>query len=118
MSEAVFRFHIDWGSYSRGTQLHISTKLGEKFDSVLMAPMAKRREPGEITLPFLEETYEESRDNVGAVTNFLQAALDAAWEYGLRPKGVNDPAVGLAELRATKGHLEDMRALVFKSDKP
>ena len=42
------------------------------------------------------------------VRGFLQAALDAAWEMGLRPKGFADHA---NELTAVRYHLEDMRAL-------
>lgn len=44
-------------------------------------------------------------------TDFLQAALDHAWEVGLRPRGFFDTP---NELAATRAHLHDMRALVFK----
>ena len=40
--------------------------------------------------------------------DFLQAALDVAWEIGLRPDGYQDHT---NELKATRYHLEDMRAL-------
>lgn len=39
---------------------------------------------------------------------FLQAALEAAWEMGLRPKSFADHT---NELTAVRYHLEDMRAL-------
>lgn len=42
------------------------------------------------------------------IRGFLQAALDQAWELGLRPKGVTD---NTDELAAVRYHLEDMRAL-------
>ncbi len=42
------------------------------------------------------------------VNGFLQAALDVAWEIGLRPQGFADPA---NELTAVRYHLEDMRTL-------
>lgn len=42
------------------------------------------------------------------VRGFLQAALEAAWEIGLRPKGFADSG---NELKAVRYHLEDMRAL-------
>lgn len=48
-------------------------------------------------------------------TTFLQAILDHAWEEGLRPAGFYD---GPKELAAVRAHLADMRALVFKSEKP
>ena len=45
-------------------------------------------------------------------TNFLQALSDALTEAGFQPK-VEQEIKG--ELKATKSHLEDMRALVFKN---
>lgn len=44
----------------------------------------------------------------GDPRDFLQAALDAAWELGLRPKGFADVA---NEIAAVRYHLEDMRKL-------
>ncbi len=46
---------------------------------------------------------------------FLQAIVDAAWRAGIRPEALQADA---SEIGATKRHLEDMRALVFKSGKP
>ncbi len=42
------------------------------------------------------------------VEGFLQAAMDAAWELGLRPTGFKDHT---NELTAVRYHLEDMRLL-------
>lgn len=39
---------------------------------------------------------------------FLQAAMDAAWEIGLRPAGYADVA---NEIAAVRYHLEDMRVI-------
>ncbi len=49
------------------------------------------------------------------VENFLRAAMDAAWEMGLRPTGFDDHT---NELTAVRYHLEDMRLLakVRKAD--
>lgn len=58
--------------------------------------------------PTLQETMTEVQDGVGSVTGFLQAALDAAWEMGLRPKGHADHT---NELTAVRYHLEDMRRI-------
>ena len=44
----------------------------------------------------------------GDIEGFLRAAMDAAWEMGLRPKGFEDHT---SELKATRYHLEDMRLL-------
>lgn len=41
---------------------------------------------------------------------FLQAALDAAWDAGLRPAGYLDTR---ESMKATQAHLEDMRKLTF-----
>lgn len=43
-----------------------------------------------------------------SVRNFLQGALDAAWEFGLRPKDFKDHK---DELTAVRDHLADMRKL-------
>ncbi len=42
------------------------------------------------------------------VEGFLQAAMDSAWELGLRPTGFRDHT---NELTAVRYHLEDMRLL-------
>lgn len=42
---------------------------------------------------------------------FLQAALEAAWEAGLRPKNWKNEAP--EQIVAMNAHLQDMRALVF-----
>ncbi len=41
---------------------------------------------------------------------FLQSALDAAWECGLRPAGFNDVK---EQVKALGAHLEDMRSIAF-----
>jgi hypothetical protein len=42
--------------------------------------------------------------------SFLRAALNAAWDLGLRPDGFLDVR---ESMKATTAHLEDMRALAF-----
>lgn len=44
-----------------------------------------------------------------------QALMDELWQLGLRPSEGTGSAGSLA---ATQRHLEDMRALVFKTEKP
>lgn len=58
----------------------------------------------------LEESWEDQADGVGDVTGFLQAALDAAWEIGMRPTAYADHT---NELKAVRYHLEDMRTLAM-----
>lgn len=49
------------------------------------------------------------------IDEFLRAFVDAAWERGIKPTKLEDH---VNELKATQRHLEDMRALTFKSGKP
>jgi hypothetical protein len=44
---------------------------------------------------------------------FLQAALDCAWDAGMRPAGWADHG---REVAALRDHLHDMRALVYAGD--
>lgn len=41
---------------------------------------------------------------------FLRAALNCAWEFGLRPDGYHDTR---ESMKATDAHLQDMRAIAF-----
>jgi hypothetical protein len=47
-------------------------------------------------------------DGYDDTRSFLQAAMDCAWENGMRPAAYEDSR---QELTATKYHLEDMRKL-------
>lgn len=62
--------------------------------------------------PFLGQTVEEQQDGVGDVDNFLQAAMDAAWDAGMRPRNFKDRT---DELSSVRYHLEDMRKMALKS---
>lgn len=64
----------------------------------------QERQLGMTVDPFLEDGRE-----------FLQACCDAAWEAKIYPRQLADKT---DELKATRTHLEDMRALVFKTGKP
>ena len=61
-------------------------------------------ELGEVPIAAIHSREEESDE----VRSFLQAALDAAWEIGLRPAAYEDNRLEVATL---KGWLEDMRVL-------
>jgi hypothetical protein len=59
--------------------------------------------------PTMSTTRNDREDGMGDdINGFLQAALEVAWEIGLRPQGYADPST---ELSAVRYHLEDMRAL-------
>lgn len=69
-------------------------------------PLAFSKVPSTVPIPqSLAAPLEGSSPDVNG---FLQAALEVAWEIGLRPQGYADPA---NELTATRYHLEDMRTL-------
>lgn len=63
----------------------------------------------------LTEGREERQDNCGDVTNFLQSALQSAWDLGMRPAGYEDARGEIAavkgQLAAVRDHLSDMRKL-------
>lgn len=72
---------------------------------------------------FTLETIEPARQAPAAMTSgfsqnpeakaFLQAALDCAWEAGMRPAGWQDHG---REVSALRDHLHDMRALVYAGE--
>ena len=62
-------------------------------------------------LPEDKATLDDGKMIGPDVRSFLQACADAAWEIGVRPAQMDSES---NELKATKYHLEDMRALVAK----
>ncbi len=97
----------DWG----GTVLLVSARRPDGVRVTLEPFQFKEAEMGATAAPALVETREERLDNLGDVTGFLQAVVNAAWDHGIRPDAMTDRA---GELGATKAHLEDMRTLVFE----
>lgn len=96
--------HVDDRPWDGATKVFMTHYDGQKYgyvSEIKMQPYERGMEiPASIT-----EGMELSQD--GGV-GFLQAAMDAAWEVGLRPRGLDDHR---SELTATKYHLEDMRLL-------
>lgn len=101
----------DWS----GTALVVSAQRPDGVRVALQPLTFKEFPRGAAYAPALTETREEKLDGVGDVTGFLQAIVNAAWDFGIRPEAMKDRA---GELGATKAHLEDMRALVFKAAQP
>ncbi len=67
-------------------------------------------------VPFLGASRIDVDDGLAPSTNdFLQAIMDAGWEQGIRPRKFKDHT---NELTAVRYHLEDMRALTFKTATP
>lgn len=100
-----WRFYRDYQLWSDSFRLFIShdSESPASRQRALVLPLAlKVIEPG---APYDEPSLASEHFDVNG---FLQAALDCAWECGLRPKDFADSA---SELKATRYHLEDMRAL-------
>ena len=116
----IWSFHLDQHPYAGGRRLflvrHDPDIRGLRSGSrgVVTALSLTVYDPGS-AIPDetpISETLEERQDNMGDVTTFLQAALDCAWEAGMRPKGWEDNRAELnGELKATKDHLADMRKM-------
>ena len=88
-----------------GSILRIA-KLGDNSVSELVNLTFEEREYGEVSSP---HTVLEGPDAIG----FMQAVMDAAFEFGLRPSGALDE-------KHIQAHLSDMRAItrhVLKMDK-
>lgn len=106
----TFRFHLDFRSYGAGYSLAIIEKRRDGARAFLQPFIWKSVGEG-FTIPeseayALRDDYDQDK-----VREFLQAAADAAWEIGIKPKQMADHS---SELKATKYHLEDMRKLAFE----
>jgi hypothetical protein len=61
--------------------------------------------------PTMSTTRNDREDGIGDdINGFLQAAMDVAWEIGIRPTGA-DYTNANSEIAAVRYHLEDMRKL-------
>ena len=107
----AWSFYIQDSAFLSGRSLFVRERGMYGRPSRLLLP-AKFRDLVGGAIPvedaFLSETKEDQDDNIGSVTDFLQAASDTAWELGMRPKHFKDFT---NELAAVRYHLEDMRLL-------
>lgn len=102
-------FFVDRRPWDGGTRLFITTREHRGQPAYVLPFTAQSIEPGAVyDVPTLTETRVDTQDANGDVTGFLQAAMDCAWEMGLRPTGFADHT---NELMAVRHHLEDMRLL-------
>ena len=60
---------------------------------------------------YLDDSKTAALSTFADVRSYLQAMSDAAWEIGIKPKGVEGHT---DELKAVRYHLEDMRSLALK----
>jgi len=104
-----WRMFLETQPWRLGKSLHIVLLDPQGQGRRFLATMEFIRPPaGETVKPALEQTFEQEADGLGDVDGFLQAALDAAWDAGMRPTGFADHT---HELKAVRYHLEDMRVL-------
>lgn len=105
-----WQFHIDDKPWAGAKRLFVTCSVSHGAVGLVLPFTIKTFDRGEAhpDEPTLSETRYDQADGIADVTGFLQAALDAAWEHGLRPKGFADHS---NELTAVRYHLEDMRTL-------
>lgn len=106
MTEPIWRIRFHRDGFTDSLSLLI--QRGDQY----VAPFTLEQMPiaGYIDRPTLNESREAQADGLGDVSGFLRAALNCAWELGMRPDGFEDTRESMA---ATKKHLEDMRAITF-----
>jgi len=93
-----------WAQWQPETQAHQFVMTRESGDQRSMVTIMELTD-----LPRRQVTRLDQQAVPGdQVESFLQAALDCAWDLGLRPKGAKDMT---NELAAVRYHLEDMRKL-------
>lgn len=104
----TFKLHVQTDAFN-GDKLAITFQEGVQRRSFVQ-PFVLETFPPHTVVPD-QKAYCIRDDGMSDnVRGFLQAAMDAAWEYGLRPAGIKDLT---GELGATKRHLEDMRTLAL-----
>lgn len=91
-----------------GYRMYVArTELDGRF-SVITQPVQMKTKEANQGLGLDEAMLDDSRMPHESVRSFLQAMSDAAWEIGIKPKQLEDSS---NELKAVRGHLEDMRQL-------
>jgi hypothetical protein len=105
-----FVIRSQWEDYGNSLVVGIFRHM-ENGEKHICRPLEfYKREPGDLMPPTISGSID---DNMGQ--DFLQAALNHAWELGMRPVGFADTP---QQIKAMDAHLQDMRALVFKTGKP
>lgn len=108
----TWQFFCDYKPWLDETYLYVREVNGFNRDGRILLPAQYEKvaphTPIKTERAFLGETRADIDDGLGDVTGFLQAAMDCAWEKGLRPKAFKDTQ---NELIAVRYHLEDMRKM-------
>lgn len=109
MASYGWKFYLDYKAWTDSRRLFMRAQSPLR-KTLFVAPLVFTEIPegSFFDVATLDENREEREDAIGDVTGFLQAALDCAWEQGMRPTGFADHT---NELKAVRYHLEDMRSL-------
>ena len=103
----------------RDAPLEIMARRRDFYDGISLFIRQGKQELGMYSAePITFKKCERAEMFQPFVTIDLQAAqqlMDELWQCGLRPSEGTGSA---GSLRATENHLQDMRALVFKTPKP
>lgn len=98
-----WRIWVERSDYTRTTEVHILNEMSDGSVDVITNITFERVGPENrargVSMPIADGE------------EFLRAALNAAWEYGLRPDGFMDTREAMV---ATKAHLADMRTLALE----
>lgn len=106
MSSNGWKAYIRSDELGRGVLLHVAKQAARGTD-VLVAV-----EDGKATLKRIEDgEYRPDPFLAGDVAEeVLQALMDAAWAYGMRPNGISGER---GEIKRLEEHLSDIRAIAF-----
>lgn len=104
----TWQFFVDDKPWLGARDLYVRIRAPDGSLHTVQEMRATPTEDGLVPSPLLSETWNDQQDNLGDVTGFLSAAMQAAWDLGMRPKGFADHS---NELTAVRYHLEDMRLL-------
>lgn len=117
MSQFGWKFRANYVAHMDEFELYIryQDKPGREGFSYVLPLALQRLQEGESynvptmrDYPDLKTAKEDDVPQALDVRAFLQAAMDCAWEMGMRPIGAADAT---QELAAVRYHLEDMRKL-------
>jgi len=107
-----WQFILDYDISADGYRLFVKYGADFALPMAFTEPMAVGAFPPPRE-PFIASASRQRRDDNLPDPNgqdFLRAALNAAWELGMRPDGFDDTR---ESMKATAAHLEDMRAIAF-----
>lgn len=107
----AYKFHHE---YSISLNSHSLAIMRKQYDGtrVFLQPFVWKAYAQNTFVPPEEAFAIDGQFGNDDVRQFLQAAMDAAWDMGLRPTQAKDRSDELASVRY---HLEDMRKLAFES---